>query len=44
LGAAPVGMANMRALTTKYGISAKAFLIIPLLGAFFIDISNALVI
>jgi len=44
LGATPVGMANMRALTTKYGASAKAFLIIPLLGAFFIDISNALVI
>jgi ESS family glutamate:Na+ symporter len=44
LGATPVGMANMRAITTKYGASAKAFLVIPLLGAFFIDITNALVI
>ena len=39
-----VGMANMRAITSKFGMSAKAFLIIPLLGAFFIDITNALVI
>jgi glutamate:Na+ symporter, ESS family len=44
LGATPVGMANMRAITTKYGASAKAFLIIPLLGAFFIDITNALIL
>jgi glutamate:Na+ symporter, ESS family len=44
LGATPVGMANMRAVTSKFGMSAKAFLIIPLLGAFFIDITNALVL
>jgi len=44
LGATPVGMANMRAITTRYGASAKAFLVIPLLGAFFIDITNAFVI
>jgi ESS family glutamate:Na+ symporter len=44
LGATPVGMANMRALTTKYAPSKKAFLVIPLLGAFFIDIVNAIVI
>lgn len=44
LGATPIGMANMRAITAQFGASAKAFLIIPLLGAFFIDISNALVI
>ncbi len=44
LGATPVGMANMRAVTAKYGASAKAFLVIPLLGAFFIDIVNALVL
>ena len=44
LGATPVGMANMRAVTTKYAHSAKAFLVIPLLGAFFIDIVNAIVL
>jgi ESS family glutamate:Na+ symporter len=44
MGATPVGMANMRAVTTKHAPSAKAFLVIPLLGAFFIDIVNAIVI
>jgi ESS family glutamate:Na+ symporter len=44
LGATPVGIANMEAVTKKYGPSIKAFLIIPLVGAFFIDIVNAMVI
>ena len=44
LGATPVGIANMNAVTSKYGASKKAFLVIPLLGAFFIDLVNALVI
>lgn len=44
LGATPVGIANMNAVTTKYGPSPKAFLVIPLVGAFFIDLVNALVI
>ncbi|MDE1464404.1 sodium/glutamate symporter [Spartinivicinus poritis] len=44
LGATPVGMANMRAVSEKYGNSAKAFLVIPLLGAFFIDVVNALIL
>ncbi|MBQ0720463.1 MAG: sodium/glutamate symporter [Gammaproteobacteria bacterium] len=44
LGATPVGIANMNAVTSKYGASAKAFLVIPLVGAFFIDLVNALVI
>ena len=44
LGATPVGIANMEAVTKKRGPSIKAFLIIPLVGAFFIDIVNAMVI
>ncbi|OUS13808.1 sodium/glutamate symporter [Gammaproteobacteria bacterium 53_120_T64] len=44
LGATPVGIANMNAVTCKYGPSPKAFLVIPLVGAFFIDLVNALVI
>ena len=44
LGATPVGIANMSAITSKYGPSVKAFLVIPLIGAFFIDLTNALVI
>jgi ESS family glutamate:Na+ symporter len=41
LGATPIGIANMNALTNRFGPSPKAFLVIPLLGAFFIDIANA---
>ena len=44
LGATPVAIANMDAVTTRFGPSAKAFLVVPLVGAFFIDILNALVI
>lgn len=44
LGATPVAIANMSALTTRYGPSPKAFLVIPLIGAFFVDILNALTI
>jgi ESS family glutamate:Na+ symporter len=44
LGATPVAIANMDAVTTRYGPSAKAFLVVPLIGAFFIDIMNAAVI
>ena len=41
LGATPVAIANMDAVTRRFGPSTKAFLIIPLVGAFFIDILNA---
>ena len=44
MGATPVGIANMNAVTSKYGASPKAFLVIPLVGAFFLDLVNALVI
>jgi ESS family glutamate:Na+ symporter len=44
LGATPVGIANMNAITSKYGPSPKAYLVIPLIGAFFIDLTNALII
>ncbi len=44
LGATPVAIANMTAVTRRYGPSPKAFLVIPLIGAFFIDLLNALVI
>lgn len=41
MGATPTAVANMQALTNQYGPSHKAFLIVPLVGAFFIDIINA---
>jgi ESS family glutamate:Na+ symporter len=44
LGATPTAMANMTAVTQRHGPSHVAFLIVPLVGAFFIDIANALVI
>ncbi|MEM9017742.1 MAG: sodium/glutamate symporter, partial [Verrucomicrobiota bacterium] len=44
LGATPVAIANMNAITRKYGPSFKAFLVIPLVGAFFIDLLNAIII
>ena len=44
LGATPVAIANMQATTKKFRPSPKAFLVVPLVGAFFIDITNALVI
>ena len=44
MGATPVAIANMNAITAKYGPSFKAFLVIPLVGAFFIDLINAMVI
>ena len=34
----------MTAVTQRYGASHLAFLIVPLVGAFFIDVANALVI
>ena len=44
LGATPTAIANMTAVTEKYGASAKAFVVVPLIGAFFVDIANALII
>jgi len=44
LGATPTAMANMTAVTQKMGASTKAFIIVPLIGALFIDLSNAMVI
>ena len=44
LGATPVAIANMSAITSRYGPSPKAFLVVPLIGAFFIDLMNAVVI
>ena len=44
LGATPTAVANMEAITRRYGASPQAFLVVPLMGAFFIDFLNALVI
>ncbi|MCK9647459.1 sodium/glutamate symporter [Haemophilus influenzae] len=41
LGATPTAIANMQAVTSRFGPSHKAFLIVPMVGAFFIDLINA---
>ncbi|WP_370597108.1 sodium/glutamate symporter [Rodentibacter rarus] len=41
LGATPTAVANMQAITSRFGASHKAFLIVPMVGAFFIDLINA---
>lgn len=44
LGATPTAIANMQAITDRYAPSPKAFLIVPMVGAFFVDIINATVL
>ena len=41
LGATPTAIANMTAVTKLHGACARAFIILPLVSAFFIDIVNA---
>ncbi len=42
LGSTPTAMANMSAVAQRYGASHLAFIIVPLISAFFIDLVNAL--
>jgi ESS family glutamate:Na+ symporter len=44
LGATPNAVANMEAITERFGPAPRAFLVLPMVGAFFIDFTNALVI
>jgi ESS family glutamate:Na+ symporter len=44
LGITANAMANMEALVERYGPAPRAFLVVPVVGAFFIDFTNALVI
>jgi len=44
LGTTANAMAVMRTLVERYGAAPRAFLVAPLVGAFFIDFSNALII
>lgn len=41
MGATPNAMANMGAMTAKYGNAPRAFFIVPLVGSLFIDFCNA---
>lgn len=44
LGATPNAIANMHAVTSKYGYAPYAFIIVPLVGGFFLDLINAVLI
>lgn len=44
MGATPNAMANMSAITNRYGNSIKAYLLIPIVGSLFADFINSLVI
>lgn len=41
LGATPNALANMQSVCGRYGYSKKAFLIVPLTGALFVDFINS---
>ncbi len=44
LGATPTAIANMSAVTKRYGAAPLAFIVLPLVSAFFVDLANAFVI
>lgn len=44
LGATPTAIANMTAVTKAHGPAPNAFLILPLVAAFFVDVANAFII
>ena len=44
LGATHTAVANMQSVTERFGPSHKAFLIVPMVGAFFIDFVNAFIL
>jgi len=44
LGTTANAVANMRALVMRYGAAPRAFLVVPIVGAFFIDFTNAIII
>jgi len=44
MGATPTAIANMQAVTDRHGPSRLAFIIVPVVGGFLIDIANAFII
>jgi ESS family glutamate:Na+ symporter len=44
MGATATAIANMQAIAQRYGPAPQAFIVVPLVGAFLIDILNALVL
>jgi ESS family glutamate:Na+ symporter len=44
LGATPTAIANMTAVAKEHGPAPSAFIILPLVAAFLVDLANAIII
>jgi len=44
MGATPNAMANMQALTSRFGPAPQAFFVVPLVGSLFIDFFNGIIV
>lgn len=44
LGATPTAIANMSSVAKRYGPAPLAFIVLPLVSAFFVDLANAVII
>ncbi len=44
LGATPTAVMNMGSLVSRFGPSPQAFMVVPIVGAFFIDIVNLIIL
>ena len=44
LGATPTAIANLQAISARFGAAPQAFILVPVVGAFLLDLCNALVI
>jgi ESS family glutamate:Na+ symporter len=44
MGATATAIANMQAVTKRHGPASQAFVVLPVVGAFFIDLMNAVVL
>ncbi|MDA9556529.1 sodium/glutamate symporter [Vibrio sp.] len=44
MGATPTAVMNMGSIVGRYGPSPQAFMVVPIVGAFFIDVTNLIII
>jgi ESS family glutamate:Na+ symporter len=44
LGTTANAMVSMETIVSRYGAAPRSFLIVPMVGAFFIDFTNAVII
>jgi ESS family glutamate:Na+ symporter len=44
MGATATAIANMQAVTRRYGPAPESFVVVPIIGAFFVDLMNMAVL